>query len=111
MYEEADFLIAAEEGYSVGSVEDILDLIGALRGRSGLLLTEEDLSPDFFDLKSGLAGDLFQKFANYRVRVAIVLPDPSVYGERISELAYEHRTHGLIRFVPSREEGETWLGA
>ena len=30
------------------------------------------LDPSFFDLSSGVAGDVVQKFANYRARLAIV---------------------------------------
>jgi hypothetical protein len=30
------------------------------------------LDPAFFDLSSGLAGDIVQKFANYRQRLAVV---------------------------------------
>jgi Domain of unknown function (DUF4180) len=56
-----------------------------------------------------LAGELFQKFMNYRLRVAIVLPDPEPYGERFNELAYEHKSHSMIRFVRSKSEAEVWL--
>ncbi|MDX1687437.1 MAG: DUF4180 domain-containing protein [Candidatus Promineifilaceae bacterium] len=111
MSESRKFLVAAEEGYSLGSTDDALLLIGNLHGWVGVLLTEEDLAPDFFNLRTGLAGELLQKFVNYRVRVAIVLPDPDAYGERFAELAWEHRTHPLIRFFPSRERAEAWLGA
>ena len=48
---------------------------------------ENDLAREFFDLHTGLAGELFQKFTNYHLRVAIVLPEPRIYGERFSELA------------------------
>jgi hypothetical protein len=58
-----------------------------------------------------LAGELFQKFINYGLRVAIVLPDPEAFGERFSELAYEHRSHNMIRFVRSKAEAESWLHA
>ncbi|RIK36410.1 MAG: DUF4180 domain-containing protein [Chloroflexi bacterium] len=109
MSEERNVVIASEVGIAIHSVRDIPDVLGAFIGRDGLLLTEGDLGPAFFDLKSGLAGELLQKFVNYRVRVAIVVPVPEVYGERFGELAYEHRSHPLIRFVPSRAEAETWL--
>ncbi len=111
MSESRKFLVAAEEGYWLGSADDALFLIGNLYGWDGVLLTEEDLAPDFFNLRTGLAGELLQKFVNYRVRVAIVLPAPDAYGERFSELAWEHRTHSLIRFFPSREGAEAWLRA
>jgi hypothetical protein len=109
MMTEDGMLIASEAGIEVRSFEDIPDVIGACFGASSLLLTEEELSPDFFNLKSGLAGELLQKFTNYRIRVAIVVPDPGTYGERFAELAREHRTHRLIRFVPSVDDAVAWL--
>ncbi|MCI0389284.1 MAG: DUF4180 domain-containing protein [Acidobacteria bacterium] len=86
-------------------------MIAACIDAEGLILTEDDLAQEFFDLRSGLAGELFQKFMNYRVRVAIVLLDPEAYGERFSELAYEHKSHSMIRFVRSKDEAEAWLCA
>ena len=109
MNEVRRIIIASDSGISVHSFGDIYDAIGACLGADGLVLTEQDLSREFFDLRSGLAGELFQKFINYRVRVAIVLPDFDAYGERISELAYEHSKHSMIRFVCSRAEAESWL--
>ena len=111
MNEGRRILIASDSGVSIRSFGDISDAIATCLGSDGLILTEDDLAQEFFDLRSGLAGELFQKFTNYRLRVAIVLPDPEAYGERISELAYEHRSHSMIRFVRSKDEAETWLCA
>jgi hypothetical protein len=109
MSEERKTLVASDLGISIRSFSDISDAFGACIGSEGLILTENDLSQEFFDLRSGLAGELFQKFINYKLRVAIVLPDPDAYGERFGELGYEHRSHSLIRFVRSRDEAESWL--
>src|ERR1051326_4828074 len=99
MNEERKILIASDSGISIRSFNDISDALAACFGAKGLILTERDLSPDFFDLRTGLAGELFQKFTNYKRRVAIVLLDPKAYGERFGELAYEHAAHSMIRFV------------
>src|ERR1044071_2110903 len=111
MNEKRKILIAADEGISIRSFSDISDAISACLGGAGLILTEDDLGRDFFELRTGLAGEALQKVVNYRVRVALVLPDPTVYGERFSELAYEHSTHNQIRFVRSMEEAKAWLQA
>jgi hypothetical protein len=114
MNEGRRILIASDSGISIRSFRDIPDAIAACLGAEGIegiILTEDDLAREFFDLRSGLAGELFQKFVNYRLRVAIVLPDPEAYGERISELAFEHKSHNMIRFVRSKDEAETWLCA
>ena len=111
MPDERRIIVASDAGIAIRSVKDINDMIGACFGAEGILLREEDLAPDFFDLSSGLAGELLQKLVNYRLRAAIVVPDPDAHGERFSELAYEHRTHDMIRFVRSREEADAWLRA
>jgi hypothetical protein len=93
-------------------VRSAADITDALRGSlepGGLLLAEEDLGPQFYDLRSGLAGELFQKVVNYRGRLAIVIRDARVYGERFGELAYEHRNHPAIRFFAERAPALEWL--
>jgi hypothetical protein len=102
-------LVASEAGISIRSFGDISDALGACLGADGLILTEKDLAPEFFDLRTGLAGELFQKFINYQIRVAIVLTDTEAFGERFSELAYEHRSHGMLRIVHSADEAKAWL--
>jgi hypothetical protein len=109
MNEEGEIVIASDSGISIRSFSDIAGALGASIGAEGLILTEADVAPALFDLRSGLAGELFQKFTNYRVRLAIVLPDPNSYGERFSELVYEHRSHNLIRFVRSEDDAKAWL--
>lgn len=106
---ERRIIIAAEAGIAVRSAADVGDAIGACLGADGLLLTEDDLSPLFFDLRTGFAGELLQKFVNYRVRVALVVPRPEDYGERFTELAREHASHHAVRFVRTRAEAESWL--
>jgi Domain of unknown function (DUF4180) len=109
MNETFEIVVAADSGLYIRSFSDISDALGACLGSAGLILTENDLAREFFDLRSGLAGELFQKFTNYKIRVAIVLPDPGSYGKRISELAFEHTSHNLIRFVGSTDEAKAWL--
>ena len=109
MEKEGGIIIASDSGIHIRSFADISKAIGACIGAEGLVLTEFDLAPEFFDLHSGLAGELFQKFINYKIRVAIVLPDPKAYGERFGELAYEHTIHSMIRFVRSKDEAKVWL--
>ncbi len=60
----------------------------------------EDFAPEFFDLRTGLAGEIFQKCVNYRVsRFAIVLSEPgAATASGLRSSVYEHRTHPAIRF-------------
>ena len=93
----------------IRSRDDIADALAASIDRGGLLLDESDIAAEFFDLKSGFAGDVLQKFTNYRARLAIVLFDESAHGSRFSELVYEHRTHPCVRFFESAQDARRWL--
>jgi hypothetical protein len=104
------FLIAAEHGISIQSFDDVTDAVGASLGR-GLIISEDDLGHNFFDLRTGLAGELIQKLVNYRTRAAIVIATPDSHGERFSELAREHATHPTVRFVRTLEEALQWMQA
>jgi len=101
-------VIASDRGISIRCRDDISDAVGASLGR-GLILTEADLGPDFFDLRTGLAGELIQKFVNYRVRVAMIVPMPDAHGERFAELAHEHSAHPTVRFVRTLDEATQWM--
>lgn len=111
MSNQRRIIIASDAGIFFRSFSDISDSISTWIGAPGLILTENDLAKEFFDLRSGLLGELLQKFTNYKLRVAIVVPNLEVYGERFSELAYEHSSHSVIRFVRSEEEAKIWLSA
>jgi hypothetical protein len=95
----------------IDSLNAISDAVAAGIGEGGLMLCEADLAPAFYDLRSGLAGELFQKFVNYRVPLALVIGDPAVHGERFVELAREHRNHPLVRIFPDNAAAAEWLTA
>ena len=109
MNQERRIIVASDAGISIRSFADISNALGECLGSGGLILTESDLALEFFDLRSGLAGELFQKFINYKVRTAIVLPNPKAHGERFAELAFEHASHDTIRFVGSQNDARAWL--
>lgn len=93
----------------IRSVADIADAISRGLERGALLIDESNLGQEFFDLRTGLAGELFQKAINYGTPLAIVISDPRRHGERFSELVHEHRRHALVRFFPTDSEAREWL--
>jgi hypothetical protein len=95
----------------IRSVADISAAIAYGMAHGGLLLSESHLCPEFFNLRSGLAGEMMQKFVNYRLRLAIVVASPEAHGERFCELVREHRSHPAVRFFVSEAEASAWLGA
>jgi hypothetical protein len=93
----------------IQSASDISAALSASVQRGGLVLDEKDLSPDFFDLKTGFAGQVLQKFVNYRTKLAVIVRDPSVYGGRFGELMHEHRIHPIVRFFSADQTARQWL--
>lgn len=101
--EATDFIVRNER--------DILDLVSVCGeyGISNILIHEANLSPEFFDLKTTLAGTLFQKFANYHLRGAGLISFEKIKSERFKELIYEHNKGNLFRFFEDRATAEKWL--
>lgn len=100
-------LLAKDHGLYLSSVTDALDAVAS--GLPGCIYTESDFRSDFFDLSNGIAGEVFQKFVNYNLRIAFIIPSEHGYGERVVELIRDHKRHANIRFFESIEEAELWL--
>ncbi len=80
------FLEIHSEEQFINNVQDVLNLFGELYGQyyDGIILYERNITPDFFDLQTKLAGEILQKFSNYRIRLVIV-GDWSKYTSRSLE--------------------------
>ena len=74
-----------------------------------ILLHGYNLPEAFFDLRTGLAGAVMQKFQNYGVRMAAVLEPGQMNSRRFREMAGESNRMGSIGFFVSREEALSWL--
>lgn len=90
----------------INSAEDGVDLIGNVyyQGFEKVILYRENLSPDFFDLKTGMAGEILQKFSNYRVRLAIVGDFSEDSSKSLQDFIRESNTRSLVNFLSSKEE-------
>jgi hypothetical protein len=69
-----------------------------------IILHEDNITPDFFDLKTGIAGEVLQKFSNYRLRLAIVGNFSKYPGKSIRDFIYESNNGRLVNFVASTEQ-------
>lgn len=78
----------APEGPPIGREQDVVDLIAsAWEHRSRMfVIPARRLPEEFFDLSSGVAGAMLQKFVDYRRRV-VVLGDISARTARSEALA------------------------
>ena len=108
---DLNYVIASDLNIWIDTLKNVSKALEQCLGKAGLLLLEQECGPEFFDLKTRLAGELFQKFINYQVAIALVIPEPSRYGERFVELALEHTNHSQIRFVKSSQAAKEFLNS
>jgi Domain of unknown function (DUF4180) len=94
------------EDIIIANFQDGLDLLGDLyfQGFDKIILQEKNITPDFFDLKTGIAGEILQKFSNYRVSLAIVGDFSKYQSKSINDFIYESNKLGQINFVETISE-------
>lgn len=91
--------------------QDAIDLISAcFEYNTNLsLIQAQSLTDDFFQLRTGLAGSVLQKFVNYNVKVAVVLTDQQKIKGKFKEFITEANKGNSFRVFSSKEEAENWF--
>ncbi len=97
------------EGH-IDSERDATDLVGnaGFQAADVVLLAADALPEEFFDLSTGLAGAVLQKFSNYRLRLAIIGDFKGRGSESLQAFIRESNRGGLVTFARDRAE---WLRA
>lgn len=101
-------LICAPDGEKLKSEREALDLIGEAieQGAEMVLVPVERLEDDFFQLKTRLAGQIIQKFVNYRRRL-VILGDISGYvaqSRALKDFVYEANRGTQVWFLTDLQE-------
>lgn len=90
----------------IKSQQDGLDLLGDLyyQGFDKVILHEKNIIPEFFDLKTGLAGEILQKFSNYRMSLAIVGNFEKYQSKSLKQFILESNKTQHINFVENLDD-------
>lgn len=98
--------VTSEDTIVINTTSDGLNLLGNLyyQGFDKIIIHEKNITPDFFDLKNGIAGEILQKFSNYRVRLVIVGDFSKYTGKSINDFMYESNKGRQINFMASQLE-------
>jgi hypothetical protein len=89
----------------INKPQDALELMVEAnnQGAGSIILEEQHLHRDFFDLRTGLAGDIVQKFANYHMKLAVVGAFEKIESKNFRAFMLESNRGSLAFFVPDVE--------
>ena len=90
--------------------QDTVDVIGmcGVNRTNLVMLYNNNLTDDFFNLKTCIAGNILQKFVQYRVKVAAILSPEKMKG-RFKEMVTEAHSGSDFRVFNDRQKAEEWL--
>ena len=92
-----------EEGCCIKTAADLLDIYME-NGINILIIKKEQLNPEFYNLASGLAGEMLQKVSNYWKKLAIVGNFSDIPGKPFADFIKESNKNRQVMFVPTTEE-------
>lgn len=105
----------AADGIVVRSAADMLDMVGSVIWNDtadAIAVHEKNITPEFFDLSTGIAGDILQKCSNYQFRLAIMGDFDAYPSTSLQAFIRECNRGKHVLFVGSvRDALEMWGGA
>lgn len=105
------YLEAAESGAPIRGEREAMAVVEACIEHNvfRVLLHGGALADDFFELKNGIAGAVLQKFVNYTVKAALLMPETFVVKGRAKELLTELNRGQAFRTFTDRDAALGWL--
>ncbi len=93
----------AEPGRVIATAQEALALITE-SGCERVILARENLHPDFFDLRTGLAGEVLQKLVIYGVQLAVVGDFADLASRSVRAMMHESNRTGRVVFARTEAE-------
>lgn len=90
----------------INSVEEGSDLLANVyyQGYDKVVIYEHQLRNDFFDLKNGFAGEVLQKFSNFRVRLVVLGDFENVQRKSLAHFVLESNKGKQVNFLATLPE-------
>jgi hypothetical protein len=92
-----------DDNVIINEMDDVLNLLST-DDWDTILLKKENIKNDFFNLSTGFAGELLQKFSTYRIRLAIIGDYTNITSNALKDFIYESNKGKQILFVKTVEE-------
>lgn len=108
---ERKFIEVIPGSDGVEDAQDALELVVICHENDTnlVMLYEDNLSPDFFRLKSGVAGDILQKLVNYHIKTALVMDTARIGEGRFKEMMLEANQGSHFRVFDNKMHAAAWL--
>ena len=87
----------------IKEVDDVFELLFS-NDFSTIILKKENIIDAFYDLSTGIAGEILQKFSNYGKRMAIIGDFENIKSKSLKDFVYESNRGRKIIFVNTLEE-------
>lgn len=99
-------VIAVVSGSPVGAAADMLDIMAEVffGGCDSMIIKSELLPENFFSLKSGIAGEILQKFSNYKMKLAITGDFSNITSKALADFIFESNKGNQVFFKSTMEE-------
>lgn len=86
------------------NIQNGTDLVGNIYYQGFDKVLIKNITPSFFELSSKIAGEILQKFSNYRVKLAIVGNFYACQNNSFNDFVLVSNQFDQINFVHSRAE-------
>ena len=90
----------------ISNTQEAVDILMncAYQGADCMIIEKHHLHPDFFNLKTKIAGDILQKFSTYQMRLIIIGDFEQYSSQSLKDFIYESNKGGRFIFKPTVEQ-------
>lgn len=106
-YGEGTIAIVSGNEILIKDLQSALDLVATVGFETGsdrIILDKSLIVESFFDLKTRLAGEILQKFINYRLKIAIIGDFTKYTSQSLKDFIFECNQGRDIFFLPTEEQ-------
>jgi hypothetical protein len=92
----------------IADTQDALDLMASIQylyDCHKMIIPKAAITEGFFDLKTGIAGDILQKYTNYNVKLVVIGEFSSYQSKSLADFIRESNKGNQILFLSTIESG------
>ncbi|MCZ8517188.1 DUF4180 domain-containing protein [Paenibacillus filicis] len=91
----------------IRDVQEALDLMASIKYNNDcykIMINKSNVTEDFFELRTRLAGEILQKYVNYNVKLAIVGDFDEYNSKSLKDFIYECNNGKQVFFLKDKQD-------